>query len=214
MHIYKFITAIIVFVLLNGCSKTQIYYIKNASLPLSSEQTFVVENNDFSFYEKYENDKKKNRELLLGGHYIKEGKNIVLLIRKWKAGKIYIIDDEWYEKLTIEIKDYQIGIPIIIPSDQAKLYYSKGGSAWIDHGAGFYSSDATGEILLSKISERNLIVKINISLKAKSADSLQKKQKIRAKFEGEYSFSKILLSDLTPWLGMPDPPLYTGGYPD
>ena len=62
--------------------------------------------------ESFTTNRTESVKRLLNGHYIKSGNNIVLLVRKFDKGGAFTIDDETYEKITVEIKDYSIGEPI------------------------------------------------------------------------------------------------------
>ena len=193
---------IVIFILLTGCSKSHFFYIEHAKM-------------DSLFYEET-NNSVKNRpipaKLLLDGHYIREGNSVVLLLRKFNVGDLFTIDDEYFEKLTIEIKKFKIGIPIPIGSEDIKIYYSKGGSGWVSRGAGVYSSSGFGSITILKLDKFRLIALIDISLKTRNAltSPVEEGEK---RFHSKFVFHKMEIDELTPWLGIPGKSAGSEAYP-
>lgn len=187
--------------LLVGCSQTQLIYLRDAELAGS------IETPEYAFLK----NRPEGVKLLLNGHYVKSGTNLVLLMRKFDKGKLFTIDDETYEKLTIEIKNLKIGIPIILGSDDISFHYSKGSIAFIDKGAGVYSTDGTGRITIKDIEGNKIVADIDISVSAKSAGVFPFERSIS--IMGTFVFSEKRVSDLTPWLGIPNPSLGREVYP-
>jgi hypothetical protein len=109
------------------------------------------------------------RDLLLHNHELRSGNDLVLSYKRHNAGSVSVIDDEWYEILSVEIKDAADMESIALPSPRVRLFYSKGGSAWIHHCAGRYATSAIGTIELTKSWLGGMKVNINLALDAKSA---------------------------------------------
>ncbi len=158
-------------------------------------------------------DIEKNKALLIGGHYLKSGKNLVLIIRKWESGSIFTIDDESYEYFTLELSEFTIGKPISLNSNSVKLYYSTGGSAWVYKGIGSYCSKGKGNIKIISYDNDIIEAEIDAVLMPKSAWSLQQRQNKRVKINGDYIFSKFVINRSTLWSEHPDPYLNNGGIP-
>jgi hypothetical protein len=151
---------------------------------------------------------------LLAGHYIEGGARLVLLLRTFDQGKPFVIDDETYEKLTVELRSYEIGIPIELSSPEVKLYYSSGGAPWISRASGVFSSEASGTIIIEEKNENHLRLKLQITIPAKPAKgSTVLIQERTVEIKEGYTLQKILLEQLTPWLGMRHPSYYKEVYP-
>ncbi|MBU2628102.1 MAG: hypothetical protein KKE61_05765, partial [Proteobacteria bacterium] len=126
--------------LLMGCSSLSLNYVKNAEIvDISQADEFVITSK-----------RSESTKLLLNGHYVKSGESLVFLIRRFEKGNLFVFDDESFEKLTIEIKNYKIGKPIKFGSTVVKFYYSRGNSPFIYKGHGLYSSHGTGYLIIKK----------------------------------------------------------------
>lgn len=197
IKIYVFVFSL----LLIGCSQTQLIYLKDAELARS------VEAPEYAFLK----NRPEGVKLLLNGHYVKSGNNLVLLIRKFDAGKLFTIDDETYEKLTIEIKSFKIGVPVILGSDDISFYYSSGSSGFIHKGHGVYSTGGSGSVTIKEIEENRVVADMDIWVLAKSAGVFSFERSIQIR--GTFVFNEKRISDLTPWLGVPDPSFGREVYP-
>ncbi len=197
IKIYVFVFSL----LLIGCSQTQLIYLKDAELARS------IEAPDYAFLK----NRPEGVKLLLNGHYVKSGNNLVLLIRKFNRGSLFTTDRATYEKLTIEIKRFKIGVPLILGSDDLSFYYSKGNIAFIYKGAGMYSTDGSGSVTIKEIEENKIAADIDIWALAKSAGVFSFERSIQ--ITGTFVFNEKRISDLTPWLGVPDPSFGREVYP-
>jgi len=189
----KMVVCVIFVVLLTSCSTTQRYYVKNAEM--------------IPFSESDRGDLTGNRseavKHLLNGHYIRSGENLVLLIRKFDKGSTFAIDDESFEKLTIEIRKYTIGVPIALDSPDITLYYSRGGSGWIYKGQGVYSTSASGSLIIRRMERNRLIAEIDMTTWAEPAGEFPFKGR-EIHIRDVMSFTEKNVSGLTPWTGTPD----------
>lgn len=197
IKIYVFVFSL----LLIGCSQTQLIYLKDAELARS------IETPEHRFLK----NRPEGGKLLLNRHYVKSGNNLVLLIRKFNRGSLFTTDSATYEKLTIEIKRFKIGIPLILGSDHVSFYYSKGNIAFIYKGAGMYSTDGLGSITIKDIGENKIAADIDILVSARSAGVFPFGKSIQIR--GTFVFSEKKINDLTPWLGIPDPSFGREVYP-
>jgi hypothetical protein len=193
----QLISYLVVFLLIFsaiGCSRTHTYYLKQARLvdyKMDDEAQFLRE-------------RKEEVKLLLHGHYIKSGDYLIILLRKFERGSLFAIDDEGYEKLTIEIKEYKSDVPISLSSNDINFYYSSGSSGFISRAHGVYSSHGSGEITIKDIGAGKLFIKMNISLMAKPAGPFPFEERI-VKIKEEVVAKEMTIDRLTPWLGVPDP---------
>lgn len=194
-----------------GCAKTQSLYIRNGKMWDNIKKSNHETMSNQSVNDEYQLVKEKCKNLLLGGHYIISGEKLLILIRKWNPGKLFVVDDEYYEKLTIEIGDINIRGQIDINDGGIKLFYSKGGSSWIHQCAGIYSSEGRGKVTIMNTKKNELKAFIDIKLVPLSADQFEVQKEIH--IDEKYTLKEISVKDLTPWLGLQNPPLYTGGYP-
>jgi hypothetical protein len=134
------------------------------------------------------------------------------LIRKFDKGKLFTIDDETYEKLTIEIRNLKIGVPITLGSGDIRFYYSTGSCGFIYKGHGLYSTDGSGEITINKVKKNKILANIDLSIVANPAGTFPFEGK-RIQIRETLIFDEIRITDLTPWLGVPNPSLGKEVYP-
>jgi hypothetical protein len=186
-------------VLTIACANTNFYYLEGGEL---IDRCQGVSNRNHAI------------ERLLAGHYIESGDKLILLVRKFDKGKLDAIDDETYEKITLEIQSYNEGKPMQMSSPHVKFYYSSGASAFISRGSGVFSSEAFGTIVIEKKEKSRLRVKLDILILTKPAREgtvLIKERSVAIK--EDYVLKKISLWQLTPWLGVRHPPYYKEVYP-
>lgn len=203
MRLIKCFCAVAVLFLTVGCSGTQLYYVKKARIVASSE-----ENHE----ETYVKNRPESAKLLLNGHYVKTGDCLVLLFRKFNKGHLFTVDDETYEKLTIEIKNFTVGKSIGIDSHNVRFFYSSGSSSFLSKGHGVYSTSGAGNIVISKIEKNRITVELNLELWAKPAGPFPFEGR-KVKLMGSFSFKEKQLVDLSPWLGVPDASMGKEVYP-
>ncbi len=185
-----------------GCSNMSLYYVKDAKINIFSE-----------------NDKKtiagnrqESSKLLLNGHYIKPGNNLVLLVRRFDKGSIFTVDDESYEKLTVEIKNYTFDKPIKLSSPDVRFYYSNGSSGFVSKGHGVYSASGSGSIIVKKNKMNKIAVELNLIILAKPAGAFPFEGRT-VKIQELLIFKEIQIAGLTPWLGVPGLSLGEEVYP-
>jgi len=171
----------------------QLYYVKDAKL------ISFADVDESAFFGK----RPEPTKLLLNGHYVTSGNNLVLLIRRYDKGNLFTIDDESYEKLTIEIKKYTVDIPIKFDSPEIHFYYSSGSCGFVSKGHGVYSTSGSGNLIIKKVEEDNIVVKLDFTSWAEPAGSFPFEGK-KIKVQGLLSFKEKKVANLTPWLGVPD----------
>lgn len=188
--------------LLIGCSTVNLYYVERAQMIPYSE----VDKGSFTSI------RPEPAKLLLNGHYVSTGKNLVLLIRQFDKGSPLTIDDEIYEKLTIEIKDYTVGVPMKFDSPDMRFYYSSGSSGHVTRGHGIYATSGSGTLVIKAVEKNRIVVDLDLTMWATPAGAFP--------FEGRnvhvrelLSFEKKEIAELTPWLGIPDSSLGKEVYP-
>jgi hypothetical protein len=185
-----------------GCSRTHLFHINGARLFEHGElekEPFLAKRSD-------------GAKTLLSGHYIRPGNNLVILIRKFDPGSPVAIDDETFEKLTIEIKKTSVGSPIDASSSGIRISYSTGASAFIGKGHGLHSTEVSGQVVITEIDKHRLKVKLKLLIMTEPAGAFP--------FEGrtvqvneEYTTHEIAIGELTPWLGIPSDPIGKEVYP-
>lgn len=202
MQLIKLFYIAVAFLLLSGCSTMQLYYVKDANMISFSESNKKA----------FNRNRPEPARLLLNGHYVQSGNDLVLLIRKFDKGNIFTVDDETYEKLTIEIKSYTLGEPIQLDSPDIRFYYSSGSSGFVSKGHGVYSASGSGSVVVKKVEKNTIVVDLNLVIWAEPAGPFPFKGR-KVQMQGSFSFKEKQLSDLSPWLGVPNPSLGKEVYP-
>ncbi len=193
MQLIKAFCVAVVFFLLTGCPTMQLYCVKDAKMIVFSE----------SNRETFTGNRPESVKLLLNGHYIKSGDSLVLLIRRFDKGGVFTIDDEIYEKLTIEIKNYTLGEPVRLASSDIQFYYSSGSSGFISKGHGIYSTSGSGNIVVRKVEKNTIVVELDLTIWTEPAGPFPFKGS-KVQMQDLLLFKEKQLADLTPWLGIPD----------
>jgi len=202
MQIAKCTLLVMLFFSIFGCSGTQMFHINKARLFEHGEmekELFLAERSD-------------GAKTLLSGNYIRPGDNLVILIRKFDPGSPVAIDDETFEKLTVEIKKAAMGSPIEASSSGIRIFYSTGASAFINKAHGLRSTDVSGQVEIIEIDKHRLKVKLNLLIMTEPTGDFP--------FEGrtvqvneEYTTHEIAVEELTPWLGIPSDSIGKEVYP-
>lgn len=188
------ITLCIVFVsaILIGCSDMQLYYLKDANMVTLAESNI----------EPITRNRPEDTKLLLNGHYVKSGDGLVLLLRRFEKGKTFTVDDETFEKLTIEIKGYTLDEPIRLDSPNIRFYYSSGSSGFISKGHGVYAKSATGHIVVKAVEKGSIIVGLDLTFWAEPAGPFPFEGR-EVKMKDEFIFTEKQLVGLSHWIGVP-----------
>jgi hypothetical protein len=202
MQITKAFCVAVVSFLSIGCSSMQLYYIKDAKMIALSE----------SNKENFAKNRPESVRLLLNGHYVKSGDSLVLIVRRFDKGRAFTVDDEIYEKITIEIKNYTLGKPIKLDSPDIHFYYSSGSSGFVSKGHGVYSTTGSGNIVVNKVDKDTIAVEFNLTILAEPAGLFPFEGR-KVQVQDLLSFKEKQLSDLSPWLGIPDPAMGKEVYP-
>jgi hypothetical protein len=114
----------------------------------------------------------------------------------------------------LELHNYVVGTPIEVSSPEVKLYYSRGGAAWISHTNGVFSSEAYGTIVIEEKNGNHLWLKLQITIHTTPAkESTSRIEKRTVDIKEEFTLQKISLEQLTPWLGMRHPSYHKEVYP-
>jgi hypothetical protein len=69
-----------------------------------------------------------------------------------------------YDKLTLEIRHYKLGVPLQLSSPEVKLYYSRGTAAFVSRADGVFSSRASGTLVIEEKGESHLLIKIDAEI--------------------------------------------------
>ena len=133
-------------------------------------------------------------------HRIKKGTGLILAFRWYSNGKLWIIDDEGFEKLTIWLAMNAITKETswrFEDSDKLIGVYTKGGSAWPRNACSGYLR--TGTVTIKPIG-KVYKVQVNAQLEPQGVRTLGdwgKAQNIKM----EFSTKEIEHKNLTHWLG-------------
>jgi len=204
MRKIKLTNLIAIALFLVGCSRMQesYYYLKGAELAKSHQWP------EHAFLK----SRPEPVGLMLNGHYVKTGNNLVLLIRRFDRGEFFTLDDEIYEKLTIEIRRFDIGVPIRLGSSDIDFYYSRGSSGFAYRGHGFYSTSGSGALTIKQIEQDKITAAMDFSILAKATGAFADQEKT-IHIVDTLVFEEKSVGELTPWLGLPSPSIGKEVYP-
>ena len=82
-------------------------------------------------------------QILAEGHTIEPGKYFVIRIQTYDNPEVYYVDEEQFDKLTLEVRNYHGSGTYQLPSDDVRGFYSQGSQVW---GLGDYSEGLQGTI--------------------------------------------------------------------
>lgn len=192
MQFVKILIIHFLFIFTFGCSNLSLVYLQDAKMinTSKSENLSIAKN------------RPEPVKRLLNGHYIESGDSLVFLIRKFDQGKIFSIDDEYFEKLTIEVKNYSIGQPIKIGSSDVSFFYSEGNSGYIYKGHGLYSITGSGQIIINKVGRNTIIAKIDMVISTEPAGIYPPRGR-KIEIKDRLIFKEKKIEELTPWLAAP-----------
>ncbi len=197
-HLLCMIMIVVVFV---GCSVKQNIFIESASLKeLSMKKSSCEERGSCEV-----------ADLLLKGHHAVPGNNLLLLIRHFEPGDLLSIDDELFEKFSFEVCSYELGVPVNIGSPDVIIRYSAGGSSFIRKGWGVYSESGVGTITILCMEKDKIVANIEFSTTAESVGLFSFEENV--KIQGSYTFNRMEMSNLTPWIGAPGNSIAEEVYP-
>src|SRR5882724_1983021 len=108
-----------------GCASVHATYVVGASLPAAT----LVGPREAHSASSCVRLLKRNHDIVAGG-------GIVLSYRHWDAGDLLAIDDEVFEELTIEVP--HVAFPHTFTGGDVRLFYSRGGAAWLYKCSGYF----------------------------------------------------------------------------
>lgn len=85
-------------------------------------------------------------QILAEGHHIRPGQYYVIRIQTYEDPETAYVDEEQFEKLTLEIRHFHGSGVYPLPADDARGFYSHGSQIW---GLGEYSEALTGTVTIS-----------------------------------------------------------------
>lgn len=110
------------------------------------------------------------RDLLLGGHCIADGNNVILHFGAMMPGPSNTTDASEFLLLTVELPNLpQIGERLSVPAETLHTYFSQGAAAWVEKGSGVFGKQARGRLEITYASENELVVSGHLSIEAKDA---------------------------------------------
>ena len=181
-----------------ACASAHFYYLENAQVEAPCHEV---------------QGREPGIARLLDGHHIGAGDKVVLLVRKFDYGELTSVDDEIFEKLTIQIRKAEVGAPVSLDSSDVLVTYSRGGAAWISRPVGVYSSSVSGSLLIAERQKDHLRVEIDLTVEARPAKAWAGMTGRTIRIRESRVFTRLGLRDLTPWLGRCDPSIYKEVYP-
>lgn len=120
--------------------------------------------------------------------------------RWYSPGRINILDDERFEKITIELDRDALSssspVALELPT-QAHLAYTRGGAAWPRSAC--YGIAKNGSVTLGELSKKRVTVSIRATIEpiretGGRCDDVE--------FDREFEAKRLAFPDLTPWLGL------------
>ncbi|MFI5365599.1 MAG: hypothetical protein ACHQ4J_08250 [Candidatus Binatia bacterium] len=141
--------------------------------------------------------------LLLNGHHVQSGRNVVLMIRAFDRGELFGVDHDAFEKLTVEIAEQDEGKLLFLDSPNVRIYYSRAGCLSAATGLGVYGSRGHGTIFVQPSDTDQLSLSIDVSIELNSARTDVPLREARHEVKGSYTLKRISLERITPWLGAP-----------
>lgn len=144
---------------------------------------------DLQNYKPWEERDQDCARILKGNHTVVRGSHTVLTRNYWNPGRLGVIDDEWYEDLTIELEDPPFDVSIKMPSPKIRIYYSKGGSAWVEQCAGVFATSATGHITLKRSWFGRIRAQVDLAIQPKDPRGWHDPGTIR--ILGTFSFKRV-----------------------
>lgn len=160
----------------SGCTTTSRHYVRDAQIAPSSHGD---------------------------GNWIEPGSSTVLLFREYDPGDHFTIDDEKFEKLTVELPHVRTGDRFRLGGEGVRVLLTEGASGWAPGGGYCVASTGTGEVAIVEHSESRgvLVARLALVLNCESRDRVWKFPVRQVRVDGEYPFRAIAYDDLTPWLG-------------
>ncbi len=133
-------------------------------------------------------------------HNVLPGQHTVLGYRWYSPGSLNAIDDEGFEKISIEISPEMLPLPgptaVELPS-QGHLAYTRGGAAWPRSAC--YGIATAGSVTLSHVAENRATVSIQATVEPirESGDHCDP-----VELDRDFEAETIEYRALTPWLGI------------
>jgi len=132
------------------------------------------------------------------------GTSLVLSIRTFYPGAAMIVDDEAFEKLSMEIPSLRVGVPVDLAAGDVRVYYAEGSSSWSATAGNAFAKQAQGTVTILSVDEARGVLKAHLDLVAQPhfADCRKPSADPEAKeVHGEFSFARKKLDELSAWLG-------------
>ena len=127
----------------------------------------------------------------------------MLSIRTFFPGRPMVVDDEAFEKLSIEIPAGHPGVPIDLGSG-VRFYYSKGASAWSPTAGDVFAMHAQGTVTVLRVDDAHgvLDARLDLACQPVIADCRKPGAPPEVKrISGDFAFVRKSFDDLSPWLG-------------
>jgi hypothetical protein len=141
---------------------------------------------------------------------ILSGAALVLSIRTRDPGDLGFTDASSFEKFSIEIPTFQFGKAVDLNAPGVRSYFAAGASSWSPAMGQVYAVRAHGTVtILSIDSAGEMKARLNISCQPERTppgSAADGRPEARS-FLGEFSFKRMKLDELSPWLGGKGPGL-------
>jgi hypothetical protein len=141
------------------------------------------------------------------GNWVAPGSSTVLLLREFDEGAYFTLDDEHFEKLSIELPHARTGDRFGLEDDGVKVLLTNGSAAWAFKGAYCTAATGSGEIVIVQHRAKRGLLTARLALVLDCEDHVGRSpggalpQVRQVRIDGEYEFCEIAYDDLTPWLG-------------
>jgi hypothetical protein len=184
------------FVAAAGCTQQYCYFVGPARLEESPLPTRRNGGGGGCWYS-------MEAQRLLVGHHVISGDRLVLLIRRYDPGYIFRLDDEEFEKLSIEIPLDMVGREVRLPDRRVRTYYSRGSAAFARLGAGVYGVAAQGSLCVSYQSSSQLRMRVSVDIQLIAATEGEASDSVS--LSGTYQLQQLALSNVSNWVGKTGP---------
>ena len=168
--------------LLLGCESRECYYMANADLVQPTSVSAP--------------------DRLLSIHNVGPGRRTVIAIREFAIRSVTQSDSHSYRKITIAIPS-EAAQHVSLRGEGVLFRYSEGSSEFAYKGAGDFALYADGDMRLSGTGANVRRIELKAAAQAESASVFPGSRRVEV--ASVYDCRALQLSEVTPWIGKPDP---------
>lgn len=150
-----------------------------------------------------------NREFVVTGHRISEGKDIVIAFRSFDSGRPLSVDQARFAKITAIIPGSHLrsGAEIRFPNTAGAMAYYSASSSSFPGAGGCFGYASEGVISIVSASAEQAVINVDLRFRLNSPSG-QSSACTEHAVRGAFNVSRVLLNQLTPWQGRPGKAIY------